>query len=669
MRQLIVRAFGALIGGLMLLGTIAPLAISAQDSPTPTANTGSSGATAQGSTDTVPISDAEVAARNELANKYAPIVSLRTQARECDRSGEGYFPAPIETVLGTPDVVLKQRTGRNASQDTVIKTAPTAQDLVGLGADFYLDWPGNPVRPGCDFERWFRQRVAEMGAVPTTYAHFVVDTEHNVLFLQYWFWYTFNDWNNTHEGDWEMVQLRFPTTLATEALNVLPDQVSYAQHGGGELADWDDAKISREGDHLVAFPAAGSHGTFYGSHIYIGWGEDGAGFGCDVTSSPQARNTMAVVVIPDQIDPAGPFAWLLFGGRWGERAPSIWDGPLGPNMNMRWTDPYAAIANWRTTSLRIPTSTLMSGTATDLFCTLSKHGSVLVTRIVTRPLLLILTLIAIIGGIWWLVRTCWYQVRLAWEAYEQDWQVYAKIGLLSIPIAILFNIIDLWVRSRPPVEFLIRWFNDTAGARLSLALAIGGLQQIVTLLLIAPPVIQTIVDRRNGLVPTFRGSIERSFHHIPRLAVALLIVILFVSVLSITLIGIPIAIYLAIAWQYVGQAKILDDCDKPAAAMLRSREVVGRDLWFSAKTSLLFQGFAWVPGPLVGALLLIFGKAGVNLANGFSGVVYALTVPVAIIGLTQAYSTMTERRRERANGAAPDSESPDKPTPSPATPV
>ena len=41
----------------------------------------------------------------------------------------------------------------------------------------------------------------------TTYAHIVVDEEEGRLSLQYWFFWYFNDWNNTHEADWENVQL------------------------------------------------------------------------------------------------------------------------------------------------------------------------------------------------------------------------------------------------------------------------------------------------------------------------------------------------------------------------------------------------------------------------------------------------------------------------------
>ena len=61
--------------------------------------------------------------------------------------------------------------------------------------------------PGCDYERWARRVTAD--TQPTTYAHVAQEPAHpERLSLQYWL-YPFNDWNNLHEGDWEMIQLVF----------------------------------------------------------------------------------------------------------------------------------------------------------------------------------------------------------------------------------------------------------------------------------------------------------------------------------------------------------------------------------------------------------------------------------------------------------------------------
>ena len=45
------------------------------------------------------------------------------------------------------------------------------------------------------------------------------------LALQYWFFYVFNDFNNLHEGDWEMIQLNFDAASAEEALSKKPTEI------------------------------------------------------------------------------------------------------------------------------------------------------------------------------------------------------------------------------------------------------------------------------------------------------------------------------------------------------------------------------------------------------------------------------------------------------------
>ncbi len=112
------------------------------------------------------------------------------------------------------------------------------------------------------------------------------------LYVEYWFWYLFNDWNNTHETDWEMVYVAFNTTSVEEALTMEPERVGYAQHGGGEYANWGDDKIELDGTRLLVYPAAGSHATYFDENTWIGWGENGTGFGCDNTNAPTVEHSI-----------------------------------------------------------------------------------------------------------------------------------------------------------------------------------------------------------------------------------------------------------------------------------------------------------------------------------------------------------------------------------------
>jgi hypothetical protein len=52
------------------------------------------------------------------------------------------------------------------------------------------------------------------------YAHVATDPGYpGRLALQYWLFYVYNDWNNLHEGDWEMIQLVFDAGSARDALD------------------------------------------------------------------------------------------------------------------------------------------------------------------------------------------------------------------------------------------------------------------------------------------------------------------------------------------------------------------------------------------------------------------------------------------------------------------
>ncbi len=163
------------------------------------------------------------------------MLALRQQSTPCG-DGEPYLPIAVDHVLGRDDVVLRDGDGE------VITTAPTADDLAAGGEEWALDLPGDALDPGCDYEEWFRSMDAE----PAVYGRAVVDGE--FLVAQYWLYYVYNDWNDRHESDWEMIQLVFDTPTVAEALEQGPVLYAYAQHEGSEYAFLDDAVGAGRGD-------------------------------------------------------------------------------------------------------------------------------------------------------------------------------------------------------------------------------------------------------------------------------------------------------------------------------------------------------------------------------------------------------------------------------------
>ena len=133
----------------------------------------------------------------DLAARYAPVVRLVEQPEECG-PGEPYIPTDVDVLFNEPTVALRGPWNRT----DLVKIAPRATDLDNR-YEYHLDFPGDPLDAGCTYEKWARRLTKS--SQPTVYAHVATDPGYpGQLALQYWFFYPFNDFNNTHEGDWEM---------------------------------------------------------------------------------------------------------------------------------------------------------------------------------------------------------------------------------------------------------------------------------------------------------------------------------------------------------------------------------------------------------------------------------------------------------------------------------
>jgi hypothetical protein len=583
---------------------------------------------------------AQVGPEQQLAERYAPIVRLKQQESACDTNGEPYVPMPVEIVFGDPLVSLR-RQASDESEDPVLASAPVAADLATNGADTYIDLPGNPRNPGCDFERHARERMA--GLAPTTYARVYVDEPREKLVVQYWFYFYFNVFTNTHESDWEMITLVWDTTDIDEALRTDPALVGYAQHGNGELARWNDAKLQREGTHPIVYPAAGSHGSYFSSDVFVGWGEGGTGFGCDDASGPSDRVPLQPVLMSNNPDPSGPLAWLTYQGRWGERQPWEFNGPKGPNLGKKWTDPIGAISDWRSSSLVVPTEDTLGPTATDFFCTASEAGSkILIYFGVYRWLFLLVVGIAVAIPVFLVMRSR-RLLGASLAAYHAHWDDFLQIGLLAIPIGLIFNGFAVLLMENPPLDWLIKWLDDSAAARLLVAMLVALVQQAVLMAVVGPAVVQALADVLDGRQPDMLRSYRIVLRNLLPLAAAVTILTAVSSLLALIVVTIPVAIWLGVRWQFFGQAVILDGAASGRAALHTSAAAVRGHWWRTFVRSIAFQLIATLPGPLIGLVLLILGGTSVRFANGVSSVFYAATIPIAVIGLTLLYLQQTGR--------------------------
>ena len=327
-----------------------------------------------------PPAAADLAQEEQLAARFAPVVRLVEQVEECG-PGEPYQPLDVDALFEEPTVALR---GPWGSGD-LVRIGPADTDLGPGLYEYHLDFPGDALSPGCTYEQWAR-RISE-GRQPTVYAHVVSDPGYpGQLALQYWLFYAFNDWNNLHEGDWEMIQLVFDVGTAGEALTALPREAGYSQHEGGERSDWTDGSLEVvDGTHPVVYPAAGSHANFFGSALHLG-ASGSQGVGCDDTTGPSLELRPQVLTIPsDPTAGQAAYPWLDFEGRWGELQPAFYNGPTGPNLKTQWTQPILWSQDWRDTSYAVPAGGALGTGATDFFCDAIAKGSRALGRAVDDP--------------------------------------------------------------------------------------------------------------------------------------------------------------------------------------------------------------------------------------------------------------------------------------------
>jgi hypothetical protein len=591
-----------------------------------------------------PAAAASGSAAQRLADRYAPVVALREQKKPC-ASGEPYRPISVDAVLGNPEVTLHGPGKGNP----VVETAPTAAGLYGKGDGYYLDFPGNPLNPGCGYEKLGRKWNGDRQ--PVVYAHVATESGRpDELALQYWFFYVFNDFNNKHESDWEMIQLAFHAADATEALHIHPYEVAYSQHEGGEKASWDDKKFRREGTHPVVYPAGGSHANYYSAAVWLGR-SGSEGFGCDDTSPPSVEIRPEPILVPTSVSsPSDKFAWLGFTGRWGQKETGFNNGPTGPNTKKQWLEPI----HWeehslRKSSVKIPALHSLGPSITGFFCGAVAAGSNVLTFTQQKPLLgiaILLGALAVIALI--LTRTRWRPVeaepiegqravgqilRTAFLLYRRHRRLFLGIGAVFIPIGAFFTAIEAFL-----FEDLLGYMGlsgSQSGAGDLIGVGIGGLGALIAAAVVVSATALAASRLAGGEVPRVRDVYRAVRARIWVLVSAVVRAALSVAVLALLLVGIPVAIERGVRWAFIPHACMLEESDTP----LRTSARLTRGNWWRtfALTSVMNLPAVAIALFIGTLFLFLVPEAPLYLIEVITSCVFALAYPYVGLATTLLY--------------------------------
>jgi hypothetical protein len=590
-------------------------------------------------------------AEQDLAQRYAPVVRLVEQPVECG-PGEPYRPMDLNVLFGDPTVALRGPWNAN----DLVEIGPSAKDLAGL-YEYHLDFPGNALDPGCDYERWARR--LQQGSPATVYAHVATDPAFpGKLALQYWFFYAFNDFNNKHEGDWEMIQLDFDAADAQEALRQPhPVQVGYSSHEGAERATWGDDKLDVvDGTHPVVYPAAGSHANKFTGALYVGSSAD-AGVGCDDTRGPHVEIRPVVRTIPsDPASAAAEYPWITFEGRWGELQQAFFNGPTGPNLKEQWAAPLEWAEGWRDRSYAVPTGGILGTGATDLFCAGVEKGSAGLTSLLRNPgatllalaILLGLLVFAIVKATWTPVapfrvasRRSWGQIlSVSARMYGTHVRLFVGLGVLLIPVVLVITLLQ-WLLLRV-TDLFGSVTGDLAGVFAYLAVVLGLVLTLFGFVVVQAATAGALAELDAGRRVGPSEAVRLAIHRVRPLIRTIAVVSLVWVALTTTGFLIPVAIWFAVRWSLLAPVVELEGLSGVAAlrrsgGLVRGRWMrVGSLVGISAATAL-------AAGPLIGALLIFASNAPLAALNLVAGVVYAIALPY--VALVTAYVYFDARVR------------------------
>jgi hypothetical protein len=594
----------------------------------------------------------------QLASRYAPVVALKKQRKLCGK-GEAYRPVLVDVVLGRNDVSLFEGAGQRYRR---LRRAPTAADLVAGTPRHYVDLPGHPVTGRCGYQHWFKRIGA--AAPNAVYAHIARERGHpGRLALQYWLYYVFNDYNDKHESDWELIQLHFDADTVGEALRRQPTEVLYSQHEGAERAGWDDDKLEKVGGtHVVTYPGAGSHANYFSSKLWLGRSAD-QGLGCDDSTGPSTRVRPRAVVLPTRAEAPTEHAWITFEGHWGQRERGFNDGPLGPNAKLEWEQPFTwAESAERDRSFTVPGSAHAGLDSSDIFCSGVTGASELIDAIYASKwvgfaviaLLVALLVLAVVLTRWRPAqlrpleqrRAAGQILRVAFSVYRLDWRTLLVVSALVFPLAFLAALAAHALLNLGPSQDLVQALGRETLVTVHLyVLVLAAIEVAILGLAIAATAVAVSSLRIGSERVGTMGAYQRAVHNAGPLAGVLLRVAGIPLFLATTIVGIPVAIWYLGRTAIAIPACVIEDLDA-GAAIRRSKQLVGRHFWRVSALTTVTLALALLVGPLVGAIVLLETQLPVFAANLIGVTISAAVMPIVGITITLLFLDLRARGRE-----------------------
>jgi hypothetical protein len=361
------------------------------------------------------------------------------------------------------------------------------------------------------------------------------------------------------------------------------------------------------------------------------------------------------------------FPWLGYHGRWGERRSGFYDAPTGPNAKSQWIAPLTwANDNWRSKSFALAGGRSLGPTATKFFCgavSTASSALILVALHQWESVAVVLLILAFLA--WLATRTQWQPeaaelrqerpwgslVTAAARTYRANVGLFLRIGAIFLVLGVVAAVLQYLVFRVSGLSSLVDSFGASNGFTETIVLGFGFVINLLGLTIVqaacARAVLELDADGHASAEDAYRETLQR----LRPLLGGLLLAALAVAILDLTVVGLPLAIWLTIRWSLLAQTVALED-ESATGSLRRSARLVRGHWWRTATLTIFVTGLALALGPLVGTLLLFATDASFDVVNIASDLVYVVVLPFAALATTYLYFDLAARSVVRADRKA-----------------
>jgi hypothetical protein len=409
------------------------------------------------------------------------------------------------------------------------------------------------------------------------------------------------------------------------------------------------------------YPSKGSHASYYGAALYLGRGAS-EGFGCDTTDGPSVRTDPSVILLPTSSSgPDDEFAWLEFGGRWGERQSGAFNGPTGPQGKERWTQPIDWHDELRTSSVVVPSGDGDAEAVINMFCDVVEWGSGALVTFKTSPLRILVTLAIIASiGVWLARRTVWDDIptpplirrrragqiiRVALRSSRRHPRLLVTIGLFSALLSLLVAASAALLHAIPLVSDVTAVASGASEVNLAFVLLAGSIGGALGLVA-ANAIAVSYFDLLDAGEASPDAAVRRAWSCSASLLAGFGRSLLFVVGLLASVIGAPVGIWLLVRYQFMAHV-VVTEGRNGRGALARSSGLVAGRWWYTAAVVAVVNLLVAATGMVVGLLLLVVAAdIPLWLYSGLVTLVLALIVPLAAVAQTLLFGDAVARQRE-----------------------